>query len=130
MPFQYQGGELKAFAKARRWKSYWASQIRQWLRGDVLEVGAGIGANTELFQDDAFERWTCLEPDSRLLEQIPARLRSSTRHHFLDGGIASLPADYRADAILYVDVLEHVADDAAELSLAAARLKPGGALVV
>ena len=46
------------------------------------------------------------------------------------GTIRDLPPDARFDAILYVDVLEHIEDDAAELVAAARALRPGGALIV
>lgn len=46
------------------------------------------------------------------------------------GTVRDLPSDARFDAILYVDVLEHVRDDAAELVAAAGALSPGGALIV
>ena len=42
----------------------------------------------------------------------------------------TLPAEAKFDAILYIDVLEHIEDDRAEMARAAARLKPGGALIV
>lgn len=44
--------------------------------------------------------------------------------------LAALPRDSRFDTILYIDVLEHIADDRAELVEAARRLNPGGYLVV
>ena len=40
----YVGQELDVFAHAVHWKRYWSSQIEPYLRGDVLEVGAGLGA--------------------------------------------------------------------------------------
>jgi SAM-dependent methyltransferase len=44
--------------------------------------------------------------------------------------VADLPAEPAFDAILYVDVLEHIEDDAAELERAAGRLKSGGRILV
>ena len=44
--FRYVGSELELFEKARNWKAYWRAQIAGFVRGEVLEVGAGIGANT------------------------------------------------------------------------------------
>jgi SAM-dependent methyltransferase len=46
------------------------------------------------------------------------------------GTVRDLPAETRFDAILYVDVLEHIEDDAGELATAARRLRPGGVLIV
>src|SRR5262249_46525548 len=40
--FPYIGDELDLFALAHRWKAYWISHIGRWVRGDVLEVGAGL----------------------------------------------------------------------------------------
>jgi len=128
--FEYQGSELTIFEKADRWKAYWSSQIRRWIKGDVLEVGAGIGANTELLETETFRLWTCLEPDGQLLQQIPRRLRSLERHRFVAGVTSALPRDHRVDVVLYIDVLEHIENDVAELELAAEHLNPGGALIV
>jgi hypothetical protein len=46
------------------------------------------------------------------------------------GTVRDLPSDARFDAILYVDVLEHVRDDVAELAAAAGMLRAEGALIV
>jgi SAM-dependent methyltransferase len=52
------------------------------------------------------------------------------RHRAATGTIEDLPADAKYDAILYIDVLEHIEDDRSEMARAAARLNPGGALIV
>jgi hypothetical protein len=44
--------------------------------------------------------------------------------------VASLPLGERFDTILYIDVLEHIEDDRAELAASGARLRPGGHIVV
>ena len=62
--FQYMGSELEIFAHANNWKSYVQSQLRPYLIGDVLEVGAGIGGTTRALNDGTQRRWVCLEPDS------------------------------------------------------------------
>ena len=130
--FKYAGSELELFEKARNWKAYWRGQIAGFVRGDVLEVGAGIGANTLTLAGLAYERWTCLEPDAALAARIrPAtEMTPAGRHRVATGTIANLPPDAKFDAILYIDVLEHIEDDRGELMQAADRLKPGGALIV
>jgi SAM-dependent methyltransferase len=127
----YVGNELELFAHARNWKRYWSSVIRPYLRGAVLEVGAGLGANTKLLcgQTTSVRRWVCLEPDSRLLELLRKSIGLSNVEPRL-GTVESLEANERFDAILYIDVLEHIPDDAAEIRRAAARLREGGHLIV
>ena len=126
--FKYAGSELELFEKARNWKKYWRAQIAEFVGGDVLEVGAGIGANTLTLSGLTFDRWTCLEPDAALAARII--LPPGDRHRPAAGTIDDLPREARFDAILYIDVLEHIEDDRREMALAADRLKPGGALIV
>ena len=126
--FRYIGSELELFKKARNWKAYWRARIAEFVRGDVLEVGAGIGANTQTLAGLAYDRWTCLEPDAVLAARI--ELPPGGRHKIVVGTIADLSADVKFDAILYIDVLEHIEDDRGEMARAADRLKPGGALIV
>ena len=126
--FKYAGSELELFEKARNWKAYWRSKIAGWVHGEVLEVGAGIGANTATLADLEFRRWTCLEPDAALAARIV--LPPGGRHESAVGTVADLPPAAKFDAILYIDVLEHIEDDRAEMARAAEHLKPGGALVV
>src|SRR5687767_14839576 len=127
----YVGNELELFAHARNWKGYWSSVIRPYLRGDVLEVGAGLGANTKLLcgQTTSVRRWVCLEPDSSLLDVLRKSIGLSSVEPRL-GTVESLDASERFDAILYIDVLEHIPDDAMEIRRAAARLREGGHLIV
>ena len=42
----YIGGELDLFALATNWKGYIKKEVSGYTTGDVLEVGAGIGATT------------------------------------------------------------------------------------
>jgi SAM-dependent methyltransferase len=130
---QYVGEELELFARAENWKRYVGSLLRPSLAGDVLEVGAGLGATTRHLCDGSQRAWLCLEPDgamaARLAElvargELPACCRARA------GTVRDLPPDSRFDAILYVDVLEHIEDDAAELVRARRALRPGGSLIV
>ena len=75
--FNYVGSELEVFAHALKWKAYFRSHVSSYLVGDVLEVGAGIGATTRLLCDGLQSRWVCLEPDRNLADRIP--LNSSSR---------------------------------------------------
>ena len=131
MTSPYQGAELPLFERAVRWKAYWSSLAAPEIRGSVLEAGAGTGATTELLASAQFDQWLCLEPDSALLQKIPHRsLPSPAKYEFLPGTLAGLDPARRFDTILYIDVLEHIANDRAEMLMTAPRLNPGGKLVV
>jgi SAM-dependent methyltransferase len=123
--FEYAGSELTLFEKAVNWKSYWRAQIAPYVKGDVLEVGAGIGANTKVLVALPHRSWTCLEPDRSLLAQIGFQ---GVAHREVAGTIADVSETF--DSILYIDVLEHIENDGAEMERAAERLKPGGHVVV
>lgn len=129
--YRYAGTELAVFADAQHWKRYLATQIGPFVRGRVLEVGAGIGRTTSALWQPSVTGWTSLEPD--------AGLAASARRYYSDMSLdasvriattGSLAADERFDAILYIDVLEHIADDLTELRSAAEHLEHGGHLVV
>lgn len=127
--FQYMGSELEIFAHATNWKSYVRSQLRPYLVGDVLEVGAGIGGTTQAINDGTQRRWVCLEPDAAFAEQISS-LPHLQNCEVRVGMLPDLNPQERFDAVLYIDVLEHIKEDAAELRLAAQHLKAKGVIVV
>ncbi|MGE0723416.1 MAG: class I SAM-dependent methyltransferase [Alphaproteobacteria bacterium] len=131
-PQRYEGGELALFAGAERWKRYMARALRPYIGARVIEVGAGIGGTTRHLCSDRQEEWTCIEPDPALADRIAGMIAEGTlpaRCRLVRGTLDALDPDTRADTVLYVDVLEHIADDAAEISRAADRLDPGGRIV-
>jgi SAM-dependent methyltransferase len=131
--YTYVGSELDLFAMATTWKAYVRRRVEPYLGREVLEVGAGHGGTTRaLIRPDAV-RWVCLEPDAPLA----ARLASSIAAGELPGAcrvvvgtLGDVADEPPFDTLLYMDVLEHIEDDRAELARAGGRLKPGGHLVV
>ncbi len=123
----YVGNELHLFAQAVTWKRYIRRLLEPYVAGAVLEVGAGVGGTTRALRAMTSGAWTCLEPDPALRPQLE---RSAPGISARTGSIADLGAGERFDTILYIDVLEHIADDAGELVRAAGVLAPGGRLIV
>lgn len=131
----YVGSELALFAEAVNWKRYLQRQFAPFIRGSVLEVGAGMGGTTCVMRSGDCSHWTCLEPDPSLAEQIVPRMRAAAPERADDltvvvGTAADLAETSKYDAILYIDVLEHIENDAAELGQAARLLADGGRLIV
>ncbi len=95
-------------------------------RGDLrlLEIGAGTGANIAMLARHGHV--TALDQDGfalAALARMPARVVRG------DAADLSSLADQRFDAVLLLDVLEHLDDDGAALAQARSVLAPGGVVV-
>lgn len=133
MSYRYVGSELERFAAAANWKSYVADRLGRFIAGRVLEVGAGLAANTPHLHNPRVREWVCLEPDPDLAAGITGRIAAGDLPHgcrVVAGTIADAATELPFDTILYLDVLEHIAEDRGELARAARLLAPGGVLVV
>lgn len=129
----YVGDELELFADAVNWKAYWSRALRTFITGDVIEVGAGIGTSTPYLLPVAPASWLCLEPDPALAARIEARVAAGELPAICRsrvGVLADLAPQPQADTITYIDVLEHIEHDEAEIDTASARLRQGGRIVV
>jgi SAM-dependent methyltransferase len=133
MKYRYVGSELEVFATASNWKTYISHIISNYLGERVLEVGAGIGTNIPYLYRDAIKKWIALEPDAALAARIAERVNAGDLPEsccVVNGTITQIAPNEAFDTILYIDVLEHIADDAAEVARAARHLSPSGYLVI
>ena len=133
MSYVYVGSELDLFAAATTWKGYVKKHVAPYLVGDVLEVGAGHGGTTASLCSGTQDHWYCLEPDGELAGRAARSVAEGKLPaccEVIQGTLDDLPPDARYDALLYMDVMEHIEDDRGEAARAADRLKPGGHLVI
>ena len=129
----YVGTELELFSQARKWKGYLGSILKKYLRGRVLEVGAGMGAMTSVLCDGTQEYWLCLEPDPRLSAILESKIKEGGLPPCCavkNGTISELATASPFNVILYVDVVEHIYDGKQELEEAVQRLSSGGFLAI
>jgi len=127
---QYAGNELDLFRHATAWKAYYASVLQPYVRGAVLEVGAGLGGTTRFLLNEKVTSYEAIEPDPGLSALLGEALRGDERVAVSTRTVADLPAGDRFDCITYIDVLEHIEDDRGELAAAAGHLATGGVLAV
>jgi len=127
----YAGSELKLFAKAHTWKRYWGDIVRPYLGDEVLEVGAGIGESARLLAGGC-RSWLCVEPDSAMTAFIAWRIKVGELAAWcqVQTGTIDAVGDRCFTSVIYIDVLEHIVDDAGELRKAAAHLHSGGRVIV
>ena len=102
------------------------------LSGDVVEVGAGMGAVSErLLANPKVRSLLAVEPFPSMREALLARLAAHPRARIFQGVLADLAQVGEGfDALVYVNVMEHIDDDVAELGLIHQHLKPGGAVLI
>lgn len=127
------GSELEIFRHASNWKNYYGRLIRPFFGSEVLEVGAGIGATTESLCSGREKSWICLEPDLQMAEGIRQKISSGElpqNCRVVAQTLSELGKDEKFDSILYIDVLEHIEDDAGEINAAKKHLKENGHLIV
>ena len=125
----YQGNELELFQHATVWKNYFGSFIKPHLKGNILEVGAGIGSTTLHLCDGSQPKWTCLEPDPELFSELEKKIKTNTLPsccHAVKGVISDLSPEEKYNTILYIDVIEHIENDVAEMTRVQDYLAPGG----
>lgn len=137
----YIGKELELFQNAKNWKEYYGKIIAPYVHGRVLEVGAGIGGTTSHliklvnnYKNNNISKWVCLEPDLRLLEEIKGLCSTGKLPGYCEtkqGYSHDLLSKYdQFDAILYMDVIEHIDDDSSELQTAYELLNKGGHVII
>lgn len=131
--YTYIGDELNIFSAAKHWKSYLRSQIKPYMGRNVLEIGAGLGGTTKFLCQGQFQSWICLEPDPTLANQLSEQIQAGQLPSCCQVQVGTLDGREplgKYDTLLYIDVLEHIEHDAAELVAAAGQVAPGGYLVV
>lgn len=122
----YIGDELVLFKNATHWKQYYAKKIKQYIKGNVLDVGSGLGVNYEYLHNNTVESWTFVEPDTSLLSQTPNYANSKK----VKGVITNLSSDAKFQTILYIDVLEHIESPKEEIEIATTLLANNGILII
>lgn len=124
---------LDALSGTPRFNGWMADTIRPYVGTEILEIGAGIG---NLSQHLMPRRKSYIASDYD--EEHLARLRTRFQHRPNASIIRcdlSAPEDFRAlaekaDTVICLNVLEHIADDAIGLGNIASALRKGGRAIV
>jgi len=129
----YVGHELELFVQATHWKNYIQHAVQPFIGDHVMEIGAGLGGTTRFLCDGSQTRWICLEPDASLAAKLQDAINAGEIPSCCESVVGTLTTDCVnsvIDTVLYIDVLEHIENDAEELRNAIRVMKPGGHVVV
>lgn len=123
--------ELEHLATADSFFDWIVASFAGSVQGNVLEVGAGIGTVATRLARDPDVTVTAIEPAANLFPRLADAGRS---HGFTARQITSTELLGEAagtfDALVYVNVLEHIRDDVAEVRQAHDLCAPGGRLCI
>jgi SAM-dependent methyltransferase len=124
--------DIEQLGSANHFFNWVLEEFHPYLRGQVLEVGAGTGTITRKLVDRYPDiTVTALEPAENMIGGLEAyaALHPRVKVHRQTLANYVVPAG-GFDAAVYLNVLEHIAEDQVELARAAAALRSGGALLV
>lgn len=106
--------EFAALSEAKNYRAALLGDFREYLHGHVLEIGCGIGQmSEELLRLPGIEELVSIEPDSTFCEKARERL---PHHELIQGTVTDVGVDRRWNAILSINVLEHIEHDEDELA--------------
>ena len=120
---------LEALESARNYNRWIASLAQRHLGDDPVEVGSGLGVYAELWIEGGAPRLTVSELDPAALGELRRRFAGDERITVEPIDLTDAP-DRDHSAVVALNVLEHVADDAAGLRGATRLVRPGGAVVI
>ena len=123
---KYPGAELDNFDKAKIWRKYIFYQIKEFIKKDVLEVGAGIGSFTNNYKNIA-DNITLSEVDDKNFMILKKKFKAA---NFNFSNKTTKDINKKFDTIMYLNVLEHIKEDIKEIQNAFEKLEIGGHLIV
>ena len=129
--FEYPGTELGALNGADNYYRWILSHFAPYLGKRVIEVGAGIGTFSRfLLNGTKVEELVALEPAKNLFPILQQRLSGDGRVKPVQGYIDELEHSFSADAVVLINVLEHISDDEALLQTVYRTLAPAGTILL
>jgi len=133
----YEGTDLESMSFALNYHRWILDLFAPYLGSRLVEVGAGTGSFSELLLERGPESLTLVEPSREMFAVLGRRAREWAGRADVEalGEVFPAVADEvgrrrRPDSIIYVNVLEHVRDDEAELRAVRGALDEGGRVFI
>ena len=108
--------------------NYCLKFIKKYLKGDILEVGAGCGSFTKNYLNKSINSVTLTELDKKNILDLKKKFKKNTNIKILNKTIEEV--DEKFDSIIYLHVLEHIKNDEQEILNATKRLNKNGFLII
>ena len=126
--------ELQMLGRSRRVCDWMFEQFADRVRGDVVEVGAGVGTFTARVLDAGAESMLLVEPEASCASELERRFGGDPRVSVARESLPDAPSLAKragtVDFVLCQNVLEHIEDHAAAVAAMARSLRSGGRLTL
>lgn len=132
----YPGKDLEAMSFAVKYHRWLLDELRPYFGKNIVEVGAGKGSFSEMLLDTEPDSLSLVEPSEMFfdLERNISSGMNGTRvgfyHSIFERARSEIISQAKPDTIIYVNVLEHIEDDARELDLIHESLADGGRCLI
>tara|TARA_B100000029_G_C17563732_1_gene954357 strand:+ start:359 stop:1051 length:693 start_codon:yes stop_codon:yes gene_type:complete len=124
--YEYNGWELKFFDKSKNFRNYQLSLIKDHLKGHIAEVGPGNGINLSNYYKYP-KKIDLYEPTKKLYLELKKKFKNNNKIKFYNKVFGGTK---KYNAILYLDVIEHIKEDKKEIIKAFKLLKKNGNLII
>lgn len=131
--FGYVGKDLEAMSFAVNYHRWILSIFAPYLGTRVVEVGAGTGSFSELLLERRPQSLSLVEPSPSMFNLLGQRVQEHSAsldlklyNETFDRVAGQILSRQQPDSIVYVNVLEHTADDENEIRVISQTLGPGG----
>lgn len=125
----YLGKDLEAMSFAKNYHKWILAEFLPYIGTSVAEVGAGKGSFSRLILETDIRNLKAYEPSQDMFLMLEATLKNECRANAVNDFFNQNITD-SFDSVLYVNVLEHIEDDASEIVTAHSKLKQNGHLLI
>lgn len=126
----YVGKDLEAMSFALKYHRWILEEFRPFFGKKLVEVGAGTGSFSEMLLGEKINSLSLIEPSDmfNFLKQNIDKLKTEIKVNYYNSIFVEATANLSEtpDTIIYVNVLEHIKDDVAELQKIYKTLEEGG----
>ena len=125
---QYPEIATERFDDANFHINYCLSFINKFIKGNIIEIGAGCGSFTKNYYDPKIKSLILTETDQLNITNLQKKFEKNYNIRISDLSIDKIQNKF--DTILYLHVLEHIKEDINELKNAKNKLNDEGHLVI
>lgn len=127
---KYFGKDLEAMSFAINYHRWLLAEFLPYIGSSVAEVGAGAGNFSSLILKANIKSLMAFEPSINMYPLLQEALRTDKRAKAINGFFGKEATGECFDSIVYINVLEHIEDDASELAKVRDALTPEGHLLI